>query len=29
VRVREDELKSIFSDDYIAQHRDTILDWED
>lgn len=29
VRVREDELKSIFSDDYIAQHRDAILDWED
>jgi len=29
VRVREDELKSIFSDEYITQHRDVILDWED
>lgn len=29
VRVRENELKSIFSDEYIEQHRDTILDWED
>lgn len=29
VRVREDELKSIFSNEYITQHRDVILDWED